>query len=292
MSPKATRTLLLALLSWFAIVPPPAAASGLPDAARPKRQQVVKDAAGNWTFPQVARIVGGRKATEGEVPWQVALIVTDLQDDSAQYLCGGSIIQNGWILTAAHCVEGYEASANKVLSISGKLNINDAAATQEVATRVIVHPLYCNGTQDYDVALVKAKTTGTAIALTTAAPAPKTLAFVSGWGATSENGNSALELQIAAVQIKSAAACNDPAAYDGHISDKMVCAGPRDPAPGQPQRPADSCQGDSGGPLFAAGNSKAQFGIVSWGEGCARPGKFGVYSDVSSLQKWINDHAQ
>lgn len=286
MSTQLYRILAHALLAWLAIAPSLATASGIPDAARPKRQQVVKDAEGNWAFAQVARIVGGRDAKDGDVPGQVALLITDLEDESAQYLCGGSKIKNGWVLTAAHCVEGYDQAAGKVLAISGKLNINDAAATHKVATRVVVHPLYCNGTQDYDVALVKVETTGTATTLTTATPAPNTLALVSGWGTTTENGNTSPILKIVELKIKSAAACNDTAAYNGRISDKMVCAGPRG------QTPADSCQGDSGGPLFADADPKAQLGIVSWGEGCARAGKFGVYADVASLQKWINDHAK
>jgi trypsin len=286
MSPQSFRMFLLALLACLAITPCLATASGIPDSARPKRQKVVKDAEGNWTLPQVKRIVGGRNATAGEVPWQVALIITDPEDDSAQYLCGGSKIKNGWVLTAAHCVEGHENAADRVLAISGKLNINDAAATRNFATRVIVHPLYCNGTQDYDVALVKVETTGTAATLATTPPAPDALALVSGWGTTTQNGNTSPTLQIVGVKIKNAAACNDTAAYDGHVSDKMVCAGRRD------QRPADSCQGDSGGPLFAEGKPTAQIGIVSWGEGCDRAGKFGVYADVASLQKWINDHAK
>jgi secreted trypsin-like serine protease len=286
MSLQSNPMLALTLLAWLTIAPCLATASGIPDAARPKRQQIVKDAEGNWTFPQVARIVGGRDATDGEVPWQVALIITDLEDDSVQYLCGGSAIKNGWVLTAAHCVEGHENAAEKVLAISGKLNINDATATRKVAARVIVHPLYCNGTQDYDVALVKVETTGTAATLTTLTPAPDTPALVAGWGTTTENGNTSPTLQIVEVGIKSAAACNDTAAYNGHISDKMVCAGRRG------QSAADSCQGDSGGSLFAEASPKAQLGIVSWGEGCARAGKFGVYADVASLQKWINDHAK
>jgi secreted trypsin-like serine protease len=285
MSLQSHSVVVPALLAFLAITACPATASGIPTAASPKRQEVVKDLEGNWTFRQVARIVGGRDAMVGEVPWQVALIISDLEVDSAQYLCGGSMIENGWVLTAAHCVQGYESAAGKILAISGALDINDIASTRKVATRVIVHPLYCSGTQDYDVALVKVEATGTPAKLTTVRPAQNTPALVSGWGTTTESGKTSPTLRIVEVSIKSATACNESAAYDGHVSDKMVCAGPGGKAP------ADSCQGDSGGPLFAKDNPKAQLGIVSWGEGCARDGKFGVYADVASLQKWINDHA-
>jgi len=277
---------LIALFVTAVTIPAHDANSAVSESASPKRQQVIQDASGKYSLAQVPRIVGGRKALEGEVPWQVALIVTDLQDESVQYLCGGSILENGWVLTAAHCVEGYELSPGKVLAISGKLRIDDAAATGSAATEVIVHPLYCSGTNDYDIALIKVKTTGSAIAIAKDAPATNTKALVSGWGTTSEGGQTSIALKIVDLKTKGLASCNDSQAYDGRISDKMLCAGPGGAAP------ADSCQGDSGGPLFSEATPKVQFGVVSWGEGCARAGKYGVYASGPALRDWILKHAK
>jgi len=75
--------------------------------------------------------------------------------------------------------------------------------------------------------------------------------------------------------------CNGPIAYDGRITENMVCAGV--PAGGM-----DSCQGDSGGPLTASANGAMWLaGIVSWGEGCARPNKFGVYTRSAKYGAWV-----
>jgi len=66
-------------------------------------------------------------------------------------------------------------------------------------------------------------------------------------------------------------------AYDTYTKNQMVCAGYREGG-------TDACQGDSGGPLVAGGRL---IGIISWGEGCARPGKYGVYTEVRHYAEWI-----
>jgi trypsin len=73
--------------------------------------------------------------------------------------------------------------------------------------------------------------------------------------------------------------CN--AAYsEGQITDVMFCAGTE-------QGGLDSCQGDSGGPIFDDATG-VQVGVVSWGNGCARPGVPGVYARIGALDDFIS----
>jgi secreted trypsin-like serine protease len=91
------------------------------------------------------------------------------------------------------------------------------------------------------------------------------------------------ELQQVQVPIVSLSDCKE--SYGSEITARMICAGL--PAGGK-----DSCQGDSGGPLIvrdSQGRWQVLAGIVSWGEGCALPGFFGVYSRVAVLRKWLID---
>jgi trypsin len=113
------------------------------------------------------------------------------------------------------------------------------------------------------------------------AEADAPIATTAGWGAIKEGGASSDVLLKVDVPLVSEARCLK--AYPGEITSAMVCAGLD--AGGK-----DSCQGDSGGPLVT--NEKGQVtltGVVSWGEGCARKMKYGIYAKVSFAQKWIED---
>jgi secreted trypsin-like serine protease len=106
-------------------------------------------------------------------------------------------------------------------------------------------------------------------------------ACVSGWGATSEGGPGSIDLLGVLVPIASNAMCNDSQSYNGDILPSMLCAG-------QQGGGIDSCQGDSGGPLsMAIEGENTLVGVVSWGEGCARRLRYGVYSRISTVADWI-----
>lgn len=103
-------------------------------------------------------------------------------------------------------------------------------------------------------------------------------ATVMGWGATT-NQSGTNRLREVNVPLATQSACER--SYPGQIYPEMLCAG-------YTQGGKDSCQGDSGGPLIMA-NSRVQVGIVSWGDGCGVPGKFGVYANVAVLSDWIQN---
>jgi len=112
---------------------------------------------------------------------------------------------------------------------------------------------------------------------------------VAGWGTTSENGSISNTLMKVDVPFVTKDACQKAYSEDNiEITDRMLCAGFEEGG-------KDSCQGDSGGPLVYKTKSSGNYylvGVVSWGIGCARPHKYGVYSKVSEVLDWINTTIQ
>lgn len=229
-------------------------------------------------------IVGGEDAQVGEFPFIVSL-------QSGSHFCGGSLITNEWVLTAAHCIGG----TMKV--VTGLHNQKVMTGTETFRTvKVVKHPSYNSSTTDYDFALVKleGKSSFRPIAFNDAEIViPKDGSQIdsvtAGWGYTREGAWKLSDiLQKVTVPLVSQEECNKAASYNGDITDRMICAGLA--AGGK-----DSCQGDSGGPLVVQDNEKGELvlaGVVSWGAGCARPNKYGVYSKVNSVSQWIKETIQ
>jgi trypsin len=234
-------------------------------------------------------IVGGVVAEKGEFPFQVSM-----QSSSGSHFCGGSLIKKNWVLTAAHCVAGWSKTNKIVIGLHDQKNKVETETFTSV--KVVAHPLYNRTTLDYDYAVIqlngdsKFRTIDlntTEIEIPELDNAPINV-WTSGWGTTSE-GSYALpnllnKVEIPLVTTKN---CNASTAYNGDITDRMICAG-------LPQGGKDSCQGDSGGPLFVKQTSGdfLLIGVVSWGEGCARPNKYGVYAKVNIMVDWISQQTQ
>jgi secreted trypsin-like serine protease len=226
------------------------------------------------------RIVGGERTKIEEHPWQVALNVT--QPDGL-YLCGGSVIASRWVLTAAHCFTPViKRSDVKVKADATNYRVEGVWTDAE---KIIIHEAYNSRTHDNDLALVKLKSPPSGKIIPMAA-ANTTISIgepleVTGWGATSEAGDVSGDLLKATVPYVDNATCNALESYHGNIHAGMMCAGHRDGG-------VDSCQGDSGGPLvWRTLDGPVLVGVVSFGEGCARKLKYGVYTRVSAYRDWI-----
>lgn len=243
------------------------------------------------------RIVGGKDTTIQENPWQVALISAEAPaaQPAKGFFCGGSIYSARWIVTAAHCVDsGTEAAQVNILHSSADLN---SGAQRVNVDRILYHPNYGKPefiAHDYDVAVLRVTSNlpASAIALMSreeesAFIKPKTPLTVTGWGAIREGGDISTKLKLVAVPFVPMDICTQKLVYYKQVNERMLCAG------SLAQQVGDSCQGDSGGPLTAVVNGKRVLaGIVSWGDGCNRVNRPGVYSRVALLSDWVRANAQ
>jgi secreted trypsin-like serine protease len=229
-------------------------------------------------------IVGGHNAALGAYP-----SVAEITFGNA-FLCTGTLIAPNYVLTAGHCgsITG-DAVATPASWPAPLINVRIGNDTIDAGGEVVpvssatVEPSYL-ATSGYDVTLLKlsrnsvkapTKVSGTAETGLWAAGTSETIV---GWGTTTEGGSTPTRLQEANVPITTDAYCGG--AYSDFDATTMICAG-------FPQGGVDTCQGDSGGPMFGAGTKVV--GSTSFGQGCARPGKPGVYARVgdTALREWI-----
>ena len=237
------------------------------------------------------KIVGGRVAPPGAYPWQVSLGVSWIADPYRAHFCGGSVYSANWIVTAAHCMENTPPK-DVIVTAGTHLLGNGTGGSRRNVKRIIVKSNFDSQTMNNDVALIELSepleldATTQAIRLVSSTDESALLhngtpLVVTGWGTTKQNGKPVRDLRYVEVPLVERATCNRPLAYDAQISTNMLCAGV---AAGG----VDACQGDSGGPLTVGADAKPQLaGVVSWGEGCARPNKPGVYTRLANYSSWV-----
>ncbi|XP_004450798.2 coagulation factor X [Dasypus novemcinctus] len=231
----------------------------------------------------VIRVVGGRDCKDGECPWQALLI-----NEENEGFCGGTILSEYYILTAAHCILQAKRFKVRVGDLDTEKEEGNEMAHE--VDFIIKHNRFVQQTYDCDIAVVKLKTPITFRMNVAPACLPEKdwaesilmtqkTGFISGFGRTQEKGRPSSTLKILEVPYVDRTTCKLSSSFT--ITQNMFCAG-------YDLNPEDACQGDSGGPhVTRFKDTYFVTGIVSWGEGCAKKGKYGVYTKVTSFLKWI-----
>nr|WBW70046.1 venom protein [Lampona murina] len=249
------------------------------------------------------RIVGGSRVKAGAHPWMVSLLYDD-GNNNFNHRCGGSILNENWIITAAHCLYNFEDNSiledpSNVMVLAG-LHRQSKKKSRYVqvlqVSKFVIHEKY--DPKDYinDIALLKtarpidiAGSNGyvNGICLPETNNYPVGNAVVAGWGHVFENGEGSDTLLHVMVPIVDRETCNyvyDDDPHDGQdqITETMICAG---------RANRDSCQNDSGGPLIQTSNTgiATLIGIVSNGAGCGERNFPGIYTKVSAYKEWIQN---
>lgn len=258
------------------------------------------------------RIVGGERAEDSAWPWQVVLYNRNKRGNFSMS-CGGSLINPGWVLTAAHCVNSLAPEDYAIVEATSHIDSllkKKGPGRLVLVRRVIRHENYNDETKENDVALLELASPASSKPVPLSFPengpleAADATATVTGWGtlrAITRDGRDAKtgeivqpddpnyftsDLMQVEIPLVSEEVCKK--SYKGaRIDHRVVCAG-------LPEGGKDSCQGDSGGPMVAkaAGGEFKQIGVVSFGRGCAEKEAYGVYTRVSAFQDWLQRNTQ
>ncbi|MCW2921670.1 MAG: peptidase family protein [Thermoleophilia bacterium] len=278
-------------------------------------------------LPDVAAIVNGSAMTDADFqarwPFLVAIVSSTSESQYDGQFCGGSLVDDQHVVTAAHCVTIDQGTADepKVVNAASSMRVvattrtldrasmgTGASAARRV-TEIFVHPDFAENAGDgfrNDVAVLRlAEPIGGAatIQLVQAADAGAwgngeggVNAFIAGWGDTDPLDRGAsdskfpADLREATIPINADAACGSTVgggygtAYERATN---LCGGQL--ASSSTTLGRDACQGDSGGPLVVdvGGSVRRLAGLTSWGEGCAQQ-TFGAYSRIDALRSWID----
>ncbi|KAM8799421.1 chymotrypsin-like protease CTRL-1 [Eudromia elegans] len=226
------------------------------------------------------KIINGQDAVPGSWPWQVSL-----QTRTGSHFCGGSLIAENWVVTAAHC----DFNPDTDVVVIGEYDLRSAAEDIQVKTaEAITHPGWDPSTLENDIALLRLSSPaqlGPTVSPVCLPPADLVLpgdlqCVTTGWGRTNPNsGSLAQVLQQVVLPLIPPDQCRQH--WGSLVTDCMVCAGGAG---------ASSCHGDSGGPLvYQNEDGWTLIGIVSWGNSFCDVRVPAVYTRVSCYRDWIDE---
>ncbi|XP_040197494.1 acrosin-like [Rana temporaria] len=239
-----------------------------------------------------SRIVGGTTSRQGSWPWLVSIQTPGF--NGYGHFCGGTLIQDRWVLTAAHCFSDLSFVAKWRILIGGhQLSQLGKDVQIRYVKSYILHKRYNGQFKINDIALIQLSSPVQYTDYVQPACLPSrtmdissmTTCYIIGWGKMSEKADKTADiLQEAKVSLIDYETCNSPGWYKDRIHRQNLCAGYQ-------KGGIDSCQGDSGGPLMCLDTTTSKYfvvGVTSWGSGCARKQRPGVYASTQHFLKWIS----
>lgn len=235
-----------------------------------------------------SRIVGGRVARSGQLPYQVGIL---LEGKSGMSWCGGALVAKRWILTAAHCLDGTQS----VTIYLGSIHAKDKAAQAIIVNKsnFRIHSGWNTKTLANDIGLIKltedARLSSNIKIINLPSESEASKNFVgytgiaSGWGRSSDNSNSVTEvLRYTELRIITEAECKW--SFHSYIRKSNICTSGSDKK--------STCNGDSGGPLvYGEGDNRVIIGVTSFGsaDGCQK-GYPAVFTRVGHYLHWIKKY--
>lgn len=252
----------------------------------------------------VVAITFGRLANAGEAPWQALLWRPETMNRrelsfGERVECGGALIREGWVLTAAHCVIDGKRRLTLTPGHRVRLGVLDIRARDGVEfgiRRVFAHPRYHEPSRTFDIALVELETRrrvriGMPQTIKTIpfegttsrqrAPQAGAPVYVFGWGHTAFRGSSSARLKVAKMALEAVAQCESRNRLSGYLLGSILCASAADLS--------QACDGDSGGPLVSYEGRPIVIGVVSAGTECGRSRVPTRYTRVSKMTDWIEN---
>lgn len=222
------------------------------------------------------QIVGGTRASIADHPYAVYLTTAD-----GFQFCGGALVDDNKVVTAAHCAAGKQPA--DIVVVAGREDKESGVGMATKVREIWLHPDFTEVRAGSDIALLtlEQRVEYQPLELPSSDDADLYQAgqagLILGWGRTAADGQPSQYLMQASVPVMADADCVK--SYPAYQAAAMTCAG-------IPEGGVDSCQGDSGGPLVVDGRL---VGVTSWGEGCAAPGKPGVYTRVAAYAELLEE---